>query len=120
VFGVDRGLAEAHMGARMRIPPMFRFILRYVSPLYLIVIFAGFCWYNLPPYVESLVAGVMRGDPDHRSALYAWGVILGTIALLMAVTAIGVRRWRAAGLDIDDREDRPWQPAAEALTERPR
>jgi SNF family Na+-dependent transporter len=117
VFGVDRGLEEAHAGARMRIPRIFRFIIRYVSPLYLIVIFAGFCWYNLPPYVESLVGGVVSGNPEDRSALYAWVVILATIALLVAVTALGARRWRAAGLDIDDREGRLPAPAGEAQTE---
>ncbi len=103
VFGVDRGLEEAHRGAQIRIPHIFRFIIKYVSPAYLLVIFLGFCWYNLPPYIQSVFEDVTSGSTANRPVLYAWMVILGTIALLMTVTAIGARRWRAAGMDIDGR-----------------
>src|SRR6185503_8640519 len=36
VFGVDRGLAEAHEGARLRIPAIFRVVIKYIAPLYLV------------------------------------------------------------------------------------
>jgi hypothetical protein len=101
VFGVDKGLAEANRGAQKRIPHVFRFIIKYVSPVYLIVIFAGFCWFNLPPYIRSVLGDPATGTPPDRSVIYAWLVILGTIAMLMIVTAIGSRRWRSAGMDID-------------------
>jgi SNF family Na+-dependent transporter len=101
VFGVDKGLAEANRGAQKRIPHVFRFIIKYVSPVYLIVIFVGFCWFNLPPYIRSVLGDPATGTPPDRSVIYAWLVILGTIAMLMIVTAIGSRRWRAAGMDID-------------------
>ncbi len=101
VFGVDKALEEAHHGAQLRIPRIFRFIIKYVSPVYLIVIFVGFCWNNLPPYVVSVFGGA-SGDPEaDRAVIYAWAVILASIGLLMVVTAIGARRWRAAGLDLD-------------------
>lgn len=103
VFGVDRGLEEAHRGAQLRIPRMFRFIIKYVSPVYLIVIFLGFCIYELPPYVQDLFGEKLTGTAANRSAVYAWMVIIATIALLMVVTAIGARRWKAAGLDLDGR-----------------
>ncbi|MDH4126435.1 MAG: sodium:calcium symporter [Gammaproteobacteria bacterium] len=102
VFGVDKGLAEAHRGAQIRIPRVFRFIIKYVSPTYLLVIFLGFCWYNLPPYVQSVLGDPKSGVLPDRAVIYAWLVILGSIAMLMIVTAIGTRRWRAAGMDVDD------------------
>ncbi len=40
VMGVDRGLAEAHEGAAIRIPGIFRPIMKYVCPVFLIGIFA--------------------------------------------------------------------------------
>ena len=101
VFGVDKALAEAQRGAQIGIPRIFRFIIKYVSPTYLIVIFLGFCWYNLPPYIQSVMGGEDPATPADRSVIYAWLVILGSIALLMVVTAIGTRRWRAAGMDVD-------------------
>jgi hypothetical protein len=101
IFGVDKGLEELHHGAQIRVPRIFRFIIKYVSPVYLIVIFLGFCWYNLPPYVRSVLGDPATGTPANRSVIYAWLVILGSIAMLMIVTAIGSRRWRAAGMDVD-------------------
>ena len=72
VLGVKRGLAEAHEGSRMRIPRPFGFIIKYVSPLYLVVIIVGFGFQALPGYVSSLV--------HHKAA----GV---TVLLILAVTA---------------------------------
>ena len=94
VFGVDKGLAEAHAGAQIRIPRFFRFVIRYVSPTFLLVIFAGFCINNLPPYVRSVLGDRAAGVPPDRNALYAWLVILLVVGLLMVATAIGARRWR--------------------------
>ena len=105
VFGVDKALAETDRGAQIRIPAVFRFIIKYVSPVYLLVIFIGFCWYNVPGYVRSVLGDPSRGVPADSSAIMAWIVILSTIALLMVATAIGARRWRAMGLDIDGKRD---------------
>lgn len=35
VFGVDRGWQELHVGAEIRVPIVFRFIMKYVTPVYL-------------------------------------------------------------------------------------
>lgn len=103
VFGIDNALAEARRGAQIRMPGIMRFVMKYVSPTYLVVIFLGFCWYNLPPYVRSVFADPESGVPADRSVVYAWLVIVGMVVLLMVVTAVGARRWRAQGLDIDGR-----------------
>jgi SNF family Na+-dependent transporter len=101
VFGVDKGLEEAHHGAHMRIPRAFRFIIKYVSPAYLLTIFVGFCVYNVPPYVREILGDAE--NPTNTSALYAWFVILSVMILLVALTAVGSRRWRRLGLDLDGR-----------------
>jgi hypothetical protein len=188
VFGVDKGLALAHEGARIRIPGVFRFVMKYVSPAFLLVIFVGFCVFNAPDYVRT----VLKGDPDAQEialrgeaasgawvnaareriaadpwgapaalkalidapgvpttvasgaiedleqwaaelpgwsavdgpltwtpkpippddmAIRAWIVILAVIALLLVTTAIGARRWRAMGLDLDGRSEAGEQEA---------
>jgi SNF family Na+-dependent transporter len=93
IFGIDRGLAEAHEGAALRIPPIFRAIIKYVCPLYLGVVLVGFCWQNLGNEIKGVI-----GSPD---AQLAWGVILLTIGGLVAITAVGTKRWRAQGIDLD-------------------
>jgi SNF family Na+-dependent transporter len=104
VFGLERGWKEAHEGAHMRIPGIYRFIIKYVSPLYLIVIFVGFCIQGIPGYVRTVLGDASKGiSPDHDAQL-AWLVILGVTAALVAVTAAGSRRWRAQGRDLDGRQ----------------
>lgn len=41
IFGIDRGEEEAHRGAHIRIPRLVQFMLKYVTPVYLTVIFLG-------------------------------------------------------------------------------
>lgn len=38
VFGIDRAWDEIHRGARLRLPRIYRFIIKYVTPLFLFVI----------------------------------------------------------------------------------
>lgn len=48
VLGIERGEQEAHQGAHLRIPRFVQYVLKYVAPLYLMVIFVTFCYSNLP------------------------------------------------------------------------
>jgi neurotransmitter:Na+ symporter, NSS family len=99
IFGVDKGLAEAHEGATMRIPPVFRFVIKYVAPLYLGVVIAGFCVFNLPGYL-----GTLFGEgADAADARKTWMFLLATIAALVAITYVGAGRMRKRGMDIDGR-----------------
>ncbi|MBP8302306.1 MAG: sodium-dependent transporter [Planctomycetes bacterium] len=97
IFGVDKGLEEAHQGAHMRIPRVFRFIIKYVSPAFLLVVIVGFCINDLPGYLKTLF-GDTENAADSRKT---WMFLLLTIAGLVAITAVGARRWRAQGLDLD-------------------
>ncbi len=97
MFGMDRGWRELHAGALMQIPRVVRFVMKYVAPIYLIVVFVGFSVQNLP--------ASLRAVGDSPSAMLAMGLIGVTlIGLLFAVRA-GEKRWRAAGIDIND--DKP-------------
>ena len=93
VFGVERGLAEAHQGAQLRIPGVYRFILKYVTPTYLLVVFAAFCWQNLGSWVKSVA-----DEPLRQGAI---GLILAVLVMLVVMVRIGEKRWHALGLDID-------------------
>jgi len=41
VFGIERGWAEITRGAEMRVPRFFRFVIRWVTPAFIAVIFLG-------------------------------------------------------------------------------
>lgn len=44
VFGIGRGWQELHRGALMRVPGVFRFVIRYVTPVALMLILGGWVY----------------------------------------------------------------------------
>lgn len=85
-MGVDRGLDEAHRGAKMRIPRWYRPVLRYVAPGYLLVVFGAFCWKNLPEWVAATWSSHERQG--------AVALILVVLALLTLFVRGGRERLR--------------------------
>lgn len=47
IIGIEKGLGWAHQGSVIRIPSFFKFVMKYVSPLFLIVIFTLWVASNL-------------------------------------------------------------------------
>ncbi len=93
MMGIERGFEEAHKGAKLRIPRIFGFIIKYVAPVYLLIVFIGFCHQNLPGYISAL--------GETPVALATIGLVFVVIAVLVFVTWQGEKRWRAEGLDLD-------------------
>ena len=96
VFGVDRGIAEAHRGAAMRLPRAFGFVIRYLAPVYLLVIIVGFSVQELPRYAQDLLK-----NPTARNTMVGIAIFL---SLLLCAVRVAERRWRARGLDLDGSE----------------
>jgi len=94
VFGIDRGWKEIHAGASIQIPPIFKFIMKYVAPAYLIIVFVGFCVQNLSASIQASWAST-----GSRMGILT---IAGTLALLVAVVKAGDKRWRAQVMATDD------------------
>ena len=53
IFGIERGEAEAHVGAHLRIPRIVQYLLKFVVPVYLFLLFGAFCYQNLPSRVTT-------------------------------------------------------------------
>jgi SNF family Na+-dependent transporter len=112
VFGMERGMKEAHEGAHMRIPGFYRPIIQYVAPLYLIVVFGWFCYANVPGYWRTIMGDPANNVPPNHVAQYTWVLILVVIALLCGLARAGVERWRSQGLDLDGTRGADDEPAA--------
>jgi len=91
VFGVDKGMKFAAIGAEMPLPKVFRFVIKYVSPLYLIIVFVMWCTNNLPGYLTQLKKG---GVP-----LLTVGLIAAVTIFLLILINIAGRRWLAETKD---------------------
>jgi hypothetical protein len=113
VFDIKRGWEEMHRGALIRVPPLFKFVIRYVTPIALILILTGWVYSDvligdkLTPKPAMLTAIVDRsqlaGDFSKKSPKDAAAVEHGKIkgAVLEAVNRSGrdLKLW--ATLDFD-------------------
>jgi neurotransmitter:Na+ symporter, NSS family len=110
-LGIQKGWEEAHKGAAMRIPGLFKWIIKYVSPLYLLAIFGFWILFNVfgwepatgqfkpTAYVTDLV-----GPDPNPVACLSVGVIAVTITFFIITTAAAGRRWdKAAAAQVEGR-----------------
>lgn len=91
VLGVERGMAELQRGAEIRIPGPVKYVIKYVSPLYLLVIFAF--WVHKEFF-----------DPEHAVRLKQFQeshIVQGSVAFIVVVMILfllliaqSVKRWR--------------------------
>jgi SNF family Na+-dependent transporter len=94
VFGIERGWKELHQGASIQVPPVFKIVMKYIAPAYLIIVFVGFT-------VQSLKDELVKSwaTTGARAGVLT---VLAILVYLIVVTRIGEKRLRAAGVDIDD------------------
>ncbi len=111
-FGVDRGMNEAHEGAAIRIPGFYKFIMKYVSPLFLIVIFIFYILMNVlgisfsggEAHLDYHVTDLIGGDGSSPN-MAAW-LSIGLVGILFAFFAIlvsGVKRYQKVQQNWEER-----------------
>jgi NSS family neurotransmitter:Na+ symporter len=103
VLGIERGWKEAHEGAEMRIPTVYKFIIKYVSPIYLLGIFVLFLLFNVfgwdpatgtftpTSYVKDLV-----GPESNGVAQFTVLFLVIVITFFCLLTASAGKRWEQA------------------------
>jgi SNF family Na+-dependent transporter len=62
VFGIDKGWKEMHRGALMTVPGVFKFVTRFVTPVALMLILAGWV------YGDVIVGGKLTPKPSYIAA----------------------------------------------------
>jgi hypothetical protein len=87
VIGVEKGMAEANRGGHLKIPEkFFGFIIKYVSPLYLLSIFAMFLGKHMLAYVDKI-----RQENAAQATLAFIGVLIIFLAILVHLAS---KKWK--------------------------
>ena len=92
-FGAGRGVAELQRGALIKVPTFMKYVVKFVTPAYLLVVLIGFCIQNLPEKLAEVAE-----NPVSVWTLAFVGVIG---AIFVALTMIGAHRWKAAGIGVE-------------------
>lgn len=90
VLGVDKGMEELRRGAEIKLPRVLPFVLKYVSPVYLLVIFALWAWKNLPERWAAIVTLPEDGPPV---VLLSVVLIAAVVAFFSMIVAAANRAW---------------------------
>jgi NSS family neurotransmitter:Na+ symporter len=86
IFGLKKGWQEMHKGADLKVPRVFRFVMTYVTPIYLLVLLA--VWTYQDAVKEFLMTGK---EPANRP--YLWGARVMIVALLLAMLLLVRKAW---------------------------
>lgn len=88
VFGMDRAWEEITRGADIRVPRLFYYIIKYVTPIYLLLVLGAWTWQQAVPTL------MMRGVPEEaRGEIMAVRLmLLGILAGLLLLITFAWRR----------------------------
>jgi SNF family Na+-dependent transporter len=101
VFGLKKGWAEMHKGADLKVPRFFKFVLTWITPLYLLIMLG--VWTYQDAVKEFLMTGK---DPANRP--YLWGARAMIVAILLAVLILIRKAWqKKKGAGTEGAEARP-------------
>ncbi len=84
VFKIKKGWQEMHKGADLKVPRVFQFVLKWITPLYLLIMLG--VW----TYQDAVKEFLMKGKPEANRP-YLWGA-RAMIAVILLVTLLLIRR----------------------------
>ncbi len=87
IFGIKKGWDEMHKGADLRIPAVFKFVMKYIAPVYMLVIFG--VW----TYQDAVGKFLMRGEPAERHP-YLWAARVLLALIILAVCIMVHKAWK--------------------------
>lgn len=95
VFGIDRAWAEIHRGADIKLPWLFRIVIKYITPTFLLIILVSWTVQQAIPTLK------MEGiAPENR--IWIIGTRLFLVAFIAVLIKLVYQAWRGRPLpDID-------------------
>jgi len=98
-LGIEQGEIEAHRGAHLRIPRFVQYMLKYVVPVYLLVILGAFLINDVPEKAEMIWK-----TPVALGTIVFIAVIMGFLLLMVYIAG---KRWERSGRLVLDAEAGP-------------
>jgi SNF family Na+-dependent transporter len=89
VLGIERGEESAHEGSHLRIPRLVQYVIKFVCPVFLMLVLVGF--------MVTDGTGSLRTLASKPAAGLAFGLIVLLLAFFAVLIHIAGRRWEAEG-----------------------
>lgn len=85
VMGIEKGFNELNTGASLKIPRWMGFIMKYVCPTYLLIIFVAFVWQKSASYLDAIMGNLVTQ--------LSIGFIIIVTGFFLLLIAQSVRNW---------------------------
>lgn len=100
VMGIDRGLKELAHGAEIRLPKALPFVLKYVTPAFLLIVFGS--WLTREIFSNGSYVKALKED---RIVQLTVGFIIGIYLFFSILVNIAIKRWNKADMNCDIAEE---------------
>jgi SNF family Na+-dependent transporter len=87
VFGIKKGWEEMHKGADFKIPGVFKFVMKYITPVYMLAILG--VW----TYQDAVGKFLMKGEPAERHP-YLWAARALLALIILTVCVMVHKAWK--------------------------
>ena len=87
VFGIKKGWEEMHKGADFKIPGVFKFVMKYITPVYMLAILG--VW----TYQDAVGKFLMKGEPAERHP-YLWAARVLLALIILTVCVLVHKAWK--------------------------
>ncbi|MFH1457940.1 MAG: sodium-dependent transporter [Candidatus Omnitrophota bacterium] len=87
VFGMEKAWDEIHRGADMRVPRIYKFIIKYVTPLFLLIILGMWFWQEWLPII-------FMKNVSSANRPFILGTRVGLLAIFITLGVLVKMAWR--------------------------
>ena len=94
VFGMERAWDEIHKGADMRIPHIYKFIIKYITPLFLFVILGMWFWQEWLPVI-------FMKNVSAENQIYILGTRICLLLILFLLVFLVKMAWTKKRLQLE-------------------
>jgi len=91
IFGIKQAKKEVQRGAELHIPNFFWFIIKYVSPAYLLTIFIAWCYNSIPSKIAEIRSLAVD---DRHTVLFVLGFLAATLVFFTMLIYLSGKQWR--------------------------
>lgn len=95
IFGMSKGWKEMHLGADLRVPRVFFYIMKYITPTFMVLLLI---WYAY----DGLLARLLMKNVEAQSQPYLWLARIMIIGTALALIAAVRYAWRNHNSTLDD------------------
>ncbi|VAX26233.1 Sodium-dependent transporter, SNF family [hydrothermal vent metagenome] len=93
VYGIEKGFKQLHQGADIKVPSFFKFVIKYVTPGYLLIILGSWLWRDAWGRIPK---------PGDENFYYTGGALLCMALFLVGLVALVEIAWRKKESRTDD------------------